>query len=85
MDIREGERRLSKALIWLVAICIWVLGPIALIMLCYKFEVIADLFLLFLFFIIIMGFIVHEISRRAVMWIIKGFAGDEIIKKENDE
>jgi len=83
MNVKEGERRLYKALTLLVALFIWIPGIIVPIVLGFALR--NGFFILLPFFSIFMGFFVHETCGRAVLWVIKGYAGeDKFAEEEND-
>lgn len=82
MDTKEGERRLYKALTLLAALFFWIPG-IILLVLCFPLA--NGLLLLLSCSFIFMGFFVHEIFGRAVLWIIKGFAGEDIFAEEEND
>ena len=84
MDIEEGDRRLSMALFWYIWIFFWIPGAIALIFLFKYSGNLGELFVLSVFMIIV-GFVIRDIFRRLVLWVIEGFSDDDKIAGSNND
>ena len=87
MNIKEGERRLNAALTWIVAIFIWIPFAIAIIIFAIKREglagVISGSFISFIF-LTLFGIVIRDVGFKIVMWVIKGFVGEEKASSSND-
>jgi cell division protein FtsW (lipid II flippase) len=80
MNIKEGEKRLSKTLTWVIAMFFWILCTLALMILIMKRagdigEAILAFYVSFIILLIV-GFNIKGICNNIVMWVIKGFVND---------
>jgi len=84
MNVKEGSRRVSLTIIWLIVIYIGIPGIFYTIKYAHPAEhgIAYGIVLFGMVVTFVVGFVIKVITDIVYHWVLKGFVGDEVFEKE---